>query len=234
MDFPAASTNQASGFPGAGHNPLTGHTVLLVEDSRYASEAMRLMCQYSGGRLRRADTLRAAYRHLAVYRPDAVIVDLGLPDGSGLELIRDLDRSHQRPGRVIATSGMNDMGAAALEAGADAFLAKPIDSLAAFQDAFRATDDPMPPGTATRPDGSAFRLRPDRLALRDDLHMAADLLTGRQTPETLQYTTQFIDSIAVSLQDEALQKAINATRHTGQLGQLPDLLRRRLKAEAEM
>jgi CheY-like chemotaxis protein len=85
--------------------PLDGLTLLTVEDSRFASEALRLLCQRSGARLRRAETIEIALRHLSVYRPDVVIVDLGLPDGDGADLIRSLSRG---TGTGIAVLGTND------------------------------------------------------------------------------------------------------------------------------
>jgi PleD family two-component response regulator len=77
--------------------PLLGLTILVVEDSRYASEAIRLMSLRSGARLRRADCLGSAERHLNVYSPTIAIVDLGLPDGSGLDLIRSQASARFRP-----------------------------------------------------------------------------------------------------------------------------------------
>lgn len=53
-----------------GDRPLLGLTVLLIEDSRFACEAMRLLCVCFGARIRRADS--NARRHLRGYRPDAV------------------------------------------------------------------------------------------------------------------------------------------------------------------
>ena len=67
--------------------PLHGLMVLLVEDSLTVGEAVRLIFITSGARLRRADCIERARRHLRIYRPDVAIVDMGLPDGDGAVLI---------------------------------------------------------------------------------------------------------------------------------------------------
>ncbi|QDC10860.1 response regulator [Oceanicola sp. D3] len=187
--------------------PLLGATVLVVEDSRFASEAVRLLCLRSGARIRRADTLASAHRHLKVYRPTAVIVDLGLPDGSGLELIRDLHQSDTRVPVLLATSGDPVSEDIAMEAGADGFIQKPITSLAAFQQAILARlpeeEQPMGPRAV-----SADVISPDPLALRDDLAHVADVLsTGEDDPGMLDYVAQFLGSVAQCASDAPLAEA---------------------------
>ena len=108
------------------NRPLLGLTVLVIEDSKFACEAMRLLCLRSGARIRRADSLRSARRHLQVYRPSVAIIDLGLPDGSGEDLIKDLVEDTSRPLIVLGTSGDPHSRDTAMTAGADGFLAKPI------------------------------------------------------------------------------------------------------------
>ncbi|MEM8537093.1 MAG: response regulator, partial [Pseudomonadota bacterium] len=102
--------------------PLLGLTVLMVEDSRYASEAVRQMCLRSGARIRRADRLENARRHLAVYRPSVLLVDVGLPDGSGIALIKLLAEAVPRINVILGISGDSGMQADVMAAGADGFI----------------------------------------------------------------------------------------------------------------
>ena len=106
---------------------------MTVEDSRYSCEAMRFMALRSGARLRRADSIQSAKRHLRVYMPSAIIVDVGLPDGSGLDLIRELSSARPRVPALIGNSGDELHHTATLKSGADVFISKPYESLAAFQ-----------------------------------------------------------------------------------------------------
>ena len=92
------------------NRPLVGLTLLVVEDSRFASDAVRLLALRSGARLRRADCLRAAERHLRVYTPDVILIDLGLPDGRGEDLIARLSAATPRIPAILALSG-EDYGA---------------------------------------------------------------------------------------------------------------------------
>lgn len=188
--------------------PLSGLTVLVVEDSRFASEALRLLCLRSGARIRRADTIRAAHRHLKTYRPGVLIVDMGLPDGNGAELIASLANVSPRAPVILGISGDPGYEPIALDAGADGFLQKPIESLAAFQQAILSN---LPP--EEQPKGlrllSDELICPDSAALNDDLAHVADILANANDPATIDYVARFLAGIARSVRDGVLEDAAN-------------------------
>ena len=189
--------------------PLLGLTILAVEDSRFACEALRLMSMRSGARIRRADSLRSAARHFRVYRPSVVIIDLGLPDGTGTDLIADLSRAQPRVQSIIAISGDSHRAEEALAAGADGFLEKPIASLGAFQEKILSTlpADRHPKGPRLMDDTI---VAPDRLAYRDDMAHVAELLGDQADERTLDYVAQFLGGVAHLADDKALEEAVRA------------------------
>ncbi len=227
--------------PPTANRPLLGLTVLVVEDSRFASEAMRLLCLRSGARIRRADTLQSAQRHLAVYRPCAVIVDIGLPDGSGVDLIRDLTQSSPRVDVVLGTSGDPDGESLALKAGADGFIAKPISNIGFFQSKIleHLPKDRQPKGLRVLTDDVVV---PDEVALRDDLTAAAMALADANNKRTLKYVTQFLGGLARSADDPNLEKETQAlaqmdgssTAVDGQVERIAAMVRDRIARTASI
>jgi CheY-like chemotaxis protein len=205
--------------------PLQGITVLAVEDSRYASDALRLMCQRSGARLRRADSLAAAEAHLRCYRPDVAIIDLGLPDGRGEALIARLAQTQGVV--VLAVSGDPAGRETALAAGATDFLEKPLAGLAAFQEAVLAhlpeTRRSALPGTGV--------VEADPLALADDLLHAASLLEAAPDGGRRAYVAGFLSGLARQSQDAHLAAVSAALQDPGfEAGLLSLALRARISA----
>lgn len=198
--------------------PLLGLTVLVVEDSRYACEAMRLLCLRSGARIRRADSLKSARRHLQVYRPSVVIIDLGLPDGSGADLITELSDTTPRVSVILGMSGDDGSENIAMNAGADGFLAKPITSLANFQNGVLSNlpEDRQPLGPRAVADDE---IKPDLLAFRDDMAHAAEVLNDTTDAKVLDYLAQFLGGVARSVGDQPLETAaetLGSARASGQ------------------
>lgn len=212
--------------PPTAARPLLGLTVLVVEDSRFACEAMRLMCLRSGARIRRADCLRSARRHLQVYRPTVAIIDLGLPDGSGTDLLADLAQGTPRVPVLLATSGDDGLRAAAMAAGADGFFSKPLESLALFQESIlqHLPEGARPTGPRVLPDD---QILPDPIALRDDLTLVADTLATRSDAGTLDYIAAFLSGIARSAHDSPLEAAAVALANGRAMGResRPDISR---------
>lgn len=186
--------------------PLLGVTILLIEDSRFCSEAVRLMTMRTGARLRRADCVRSAHKHLAMYRPDLVIVDVGLPDGSGVDLIAEL---HGQDFATLAISGSvnEETRSDVMAAGANGFLPKPIGNIAQFQEAIIASikGNTTMPGFA--PSIVSEQPELDQRALVDDLDHIRDVLAEALPQKDMgqvEYCAQFVASIARTAQDQEL------------------------------
>ncbi|MDF3414575.1 response regulator [Sulfitobacter sp. M57] len=197
--------------------PLLGLTVLVVEDSRFACEALRLLCLQSGARIRRADCLRSARRHFRVYRPSVVLIDLGLPDGNGSDLIAELHEAVPRVDGILAISGDPQLAEAALAAGADGFMEKPILSIGGFQEKILGL---LPP--ERRPKGPRqvdnTDVAPDRLAYQDDMAHIADVLDEGLDDHTLDYIAQFLSGLARSADDPVLENAARALARKRAMG----------------
>jgi len=198
--------------------PLLGLTVLVVEDSRFACEAMRLLCLRSGARIRRADCLKSARRHLQVYRPSVAIIDVGLPDGSGTELISELANASPRISVIIGISGDDEAEAQALDAGADGFVLKPISSLTLFQRTILALlpEERHPAGP--RP-ANLDKIEPDPIAYQDDIALIADMLSNDKDDHTLDYVAQFLSGVARSADDTSLHEAAQELSSRRTMGQ---------------
>lgn len=185
--------------------PLLGLTVLVVEDSRYACEALRLMCLRSGARIRRADCLASARRHLEIYRPCVIIIDLGLPDGNGIDLISELVKSANPP-IILATSADDFAEPVAIASGAHGFLTKPLDSLSAFQESVlcHLPADLQPGGPRLI---NQETITADLVSYRDDLAHVAEVLNKDPNGEALRYAALFLAGIARQAQDNGLEMA---------------------------
>ena len=194
--------------------PLLGLTVLVVEDSRYACEALRLLCLRSGARIRRADCIASAKRHLQVYRPSVILVDIGLPDGSGTDLIAELTATSPRIDIIFGMSGDDIVYDDVMAAGADGFFAKPVESIAQFQEAILALlpNDRCPNGPRMLKDDV---VTPDRLAYNDDLAHVASLINEDYDEGQVGYVAQFLTGVAKSARDDVLVRAAQelATAH---------------------
>ncbi len=242
MDSDALLENPMTRMASA-RRPLLGVTVLLVEDSRFCSEVVRLMCQRAGARLRRADSLQSARRHLATYRPSVVLVDLGLPDGSGLELIKEIAGQSGAQPVLLATSGEDASLCedAAIAAGAQKFLAKPFKDATTFQNVVLGCFPDARKVEFGNVVALTYEVKPDSLALGEDLDHIRDLINEALADGdtgALTYCAQFLRSVAAFSEDPDLaQTAENLTArllqgHAGRAlaGQTVDMIDARLRA----
>ena len=208
--------------PARADRPLLGLTILMIEDSRYFSDAVRLMAIRSGARLRRADSVAAAHKHVRIYMPDVILADIGLPDGSGVDFVSEI-QTHISDIPIIAMSGDSKHADAAIEAGAIQFLEKPFFDLAQFQQIILSVLPQTLAPKGFRPSIVGQSVTPDGETLSDDLQQIKSIL--HESVETdddrrAKYCAQFLFSVArvagnKSLTDNAnkLQRELQAKQN---------------------
>jgi two-component system, OmpR family, KDP operon response regulator KdpE len=104
----------------------TDTLVLIVEDEAQMRRFLRATLGAHGYRQLEAATAAEALRLAASHNPELVLLDLGLPDGDGLDVTRKLREWTQVPIVVLSARGREDDKVEALDAGADDYLTKPF------------------------------------------------------------------------------------------------------------
>jgi DNA-binding NtrC family response regulator len=100
---------------------------LIVDDETKALSAMTELVEKEGFSAMSAGSIREARERLAQTRPDVVLVDLMLPDGSGLDLVQEMEPA-ERPEVILITGFASvDSAVAALRHGVLDYLTKPVD-----------------------------------------------------------------------------------------------------------
>lgn len=100
--------------------------VLIVEDEKAIRRFLRSALEDETLRVFEAETLQRGLIEAATRKPDLVILDLGLPDGDGIDFIRDLRQWSAIPVIVLSARSDEQDKIAALDAGADDYLSKPF------------------------------------------------------------------------------------------------------------
>ncbi|MBW8464654.1 MAG: two-component system response regulator KdpE [Acidovorax sp.] len=101
-------------------------TVLVIEDEPQIRRFVRSALEAEGWQVHEAGTLREGLSAAGTRHPDLLVLDLGLPDGDGVELIRDVRGWSAVPIIVLSARTDETDKIAALDAGADDYLTKPF------------------------------------------------------------------------------------------------------------
>jgi two-component system KDP operon response regulator KdpE len=104
----------------------TSAKVLLVEDEKQIRRFVRVAVEEEGCQVAEAETLAQGLLEAGARQPDLLILDLGLPDGNGIDLIRDLRGWSDIPVLILSARSQENDKIDALDSGADDYLTKPF------------------------------------------------------------------------------------------------------------
>jgi two-component system KDP operon response regulator KdpE len=105
---------------------MTQPVAILIEDEPQIRRFVRAALEDEGWQVHEAETAKRGLADAGTRKPDLLVVDLGLPDGDGLDLIRDVRAWSSVPVLVLSARTDESDKVAALDAGADDYLTKPF------------------------------------------------------------------------------------------------------------
>jgi two-component system, OmpR family, KDP operon response regulator KdpE len=104
------------------------HAALIVDDEPQIRRLLRLTLEATGYRVFDAATGQDGLVQAALRRPDVILLDLGLPDLEGVEVLKRLREWSAVPVIILSVRDREDDKVAALDAGADDYVTKPFNS----------------------------------------------------------------------------------------------------------
>jgi two-component system KDP operon response regulator KdpE len=102
--------------------------VLVIEDDVHIRSVLRTLLESAGYRVELAENAARGLIEARANRPDAVLIDLGLPDRDGQQLIRDIRQFSTVPLLVLSARSAEQQKIMALDSGADDYVTKPFDA----------------------------------------------------------------------------------------------------------
>ncbi len=204
-------------------------TVLIVEDEKEIRRFLRIALEGESLRVFDAETLQRGLIEAATRKPDLVILDLGLPDGDGVEFIRDLRQWSAMPIVVLSARSDEQDKIEALDAGADDFLTKPFgigELLARVRVALRRHSSAQPQATVIRFSAVTVDIAARRVTRdNEELHL---------TPIEFRLLTFLLNNAGKVLTQRQLLNQVwgpNAVEHSHYLRIYMGHLRQKLEAD---
>ncbi len=101
--------------------------ILIIEDELNLQDAIKKSLEKESYMVETADDFDSAYQKLSIYEYDCILLDIMLPNGSGLDLLKEL-KENKKPENVIIISAKSSLDdkVKGLELGADDYLTKPF------------------------------------------------------------------------------------------------------------
>ncbi len=101
-------------------------TVLVIDDEAQMRRLLRRIIEQEGYRVLLVDTGRDGLAHVGTDRPDVVVLDLGLPDMDGMDVLKELRSRSSVPILILSVREAEETIVHALDCGADDYLTKPF------------------------------------------------------------------------------------------------------------